>query len=91
MFGESRNKGAELPSEASGGPTETEGFGSNMEIDDLQSTHDDLLSQGYRKKQCSVHLCDYVTHTTQKLSPSARFTTTQHLPGMPLAHYVSCD
>ena len=52
-----------------------------------------LLGRGHQKKEPSVRLRDYVTHSTQELSPSNCAPRRQHLPGIPypISHYASCD
>ena len=98
-----------LPGQEGNGPFENERDEPNMEqhdtgqispvpaLTELQSNshigQEDSLGRGQRKKEPSIRLRDYVTHTTRKLSPSARSTATQCLPGMPypITHYVSCD
>ena len=62
--------------------------------DDLDEDQEEMLGRGQRRRQASVQLHDYVTHTIQKMSPSAPSPpVTQHSSGTPylIAHYVNCD
>ena len=62
--------------------------------EDLDEDQEEMLGRGQRRRQASVRLRDYVTHTIQKMSPSAPLSPVpQHSSGTPypIAHYVNCD
>ncbi|GJV22574.1 retrovirus-related pol polyprotein from transposon TNT 1-94 [Tanacetum coccineum] len=59
-----------------------------------ESPHEEVLGRGCRKKEASLHLRDFVTHTIQKASPFPSSSPAQSWSSAtmyPIAHYVNCD
>ncbi|GKB75803.1 retrovirus-related pol polyprotein from transposon TNT 1-94, partial [Tanacetum coccineum] len=59
-----------------------------------ESPHEEELGRGCRKKEASVHLRDFVTHTIRKASPFPSSSPAQSWSSgtpYPIAHYVNCD
>ena len=52
-----------------------------------------MLGSGLRKKEASIRLRDYVTHTIQKKGLSTSSPVPRHASGTPypIAHYANCD
>ena len=62
--------------------------------DDLDEDQEEMLGRGQRRRQAFVQLRDYITHTIQKMSPSAPSPPIpQHSSGTPypITHYRNCD
>ncbi|GJY30199.1 retrovirus-related pol polyprotein from transposon TNT 1-94 [Tanacetum coccineum] len=59
-----------------------------------ESPHEEELGRGCHKKESSVRLCDFVTHTIRKASPFPSSLPVQSWSlgtPYPIAHYVNCD
>jgi hypothetical protein len=75
------------------GSDEDESSNSNLNSHALESDDNvEELGRGHRIKVPSIRLRDHVTHTAQKLSPSLKPPSSQHISGAPypLTHYVNC-
>ena len=54
--------------------------------------HEEVLGRGQHKKEASIRLRDYVTHSIRKKSLSTSSPIPRHASGTPypIAHYVNC-
>ncbi|GJW52678.1 hypothetical protein Tco_0096763 [Tanacetum coccineum] len=63
-------------------------------VDTEEQIQEENLRRGNRKKETSVRLCDYVTNTVKKMSPSLSTPPAQSWSSCTtysIAHYVNCD